>query len=108
MHQARFVLFAQGNVRNHQGGIDGIIEQGEPVKWKLHRATHINDRIHLLRLFIGVLVGHQLGSAAGCFPVDAPVFVARHIVFDLIKLVCMPDAAQLPDPTCGRNFRKGT
>ena len=91
--QPCLVLPADCHVGQHQGGIDGIVEEHHAAEGLLHHAPLVDEAVDLLRTFVAVDVHHELVAAGGGFPVDGAVVVAGDVLADVFELRLVPHAA---------------
>ncbi len=85
-HQASFILLIDCDVREHQGRIDGIIQECHLLKGLLHHTSFVNDRENLLRAFVLIDIDHQLMTTGRGTPVDSTVVITHDIVLNLFKV----------------------
>ena len=106
-HDARLVFLAHRNIRQHQGGIDGIIQISHAPEGLLHHSSFVDDIHDLLGTFILINIRHQSGGTGGGSPVDTTEIIAYHIILDLLKLRMIADAANALDAQVGEAVTDG-
>ncbi len=92
---AHFVVLLEGDVTEHEGGVDGAVQQREATEGHLHGAAGVDQRDDLLRLLVLVLVHHQLGPARRGLPVHRATVIAGDVVAYLLELAPLRTAPHL-------------
>ena len=99
--QAGLVLAPHSHIGENEAGVDGVIEQRHAAEGRLHDAPLVDDAVNLLRALVLVGVDHDLVAAGTGFPIDGAIVVATDVLFDVLKLGVMAQAADALDSKLG-------
>ena len=87
------VATAQGEVGNHQAGIEHVVEVRERVVARQQAPPGVQQHHHLLVAFVLVAARDQPAGALAGLPVDLPQAVAEAVVAQLVELGALAAAA---------------
>src|SRR5690606_3126807 len=100
-HHGHRVTLTQSHKRQHEAGIQGLVEMTQLTILSTHPAPTIQHEHHLLIAFVLKLPGNQLQTSGGCFPVNLADGVIRTILPELMELPALTPAGPLTNSQLG-------